>query len=235
MKISLMKSLVKLQFIITAAFTLILSGCDDDHQHSDKFWVGYGEIAIDGNSHTINLDEGKRLYIMETVVPPYRIVDKQCVVANYTILNTLPEGYNVRLNALSKVAVKVPLYKSRLSENEYEELGDNPLAVIKRPWFSLGKYITLAFETTYNNSHIHPELNLIIDEDRSTTDEIFVELKYKSPADFYSKKGSEIISFDALDLISGEKNEIRITVKWKDIHGGESSETLSITRDSEVF
>lgn len=230
-----MKSIIKLQFIFIAVFALLLGGCDNDNLHPDRFWVSYGEVVVDGDSYTINLDDGKLLYITETIVPLVQIVDEQCVVANYTILKTLPEGYNVRLNALSKVSVKIPLHKSLLSENQYGELGDNSLAVIKRPWFSLGKYITVAFETTYNSGNIHPELNLVVDENSSTADEIIVELKYKSAAGFYHKKGSEIISFKALDLIPSGKNEIKVTVKWKNARGEESSETLNITRDIELF
>lgn len=228
-----MKSIINLQFIIIAVFSLFLSGCaNDDNLRPDRFWVSYGEVIIDGDSCTINIDDGKLLYITESIVPLHQIIDKQCVVANYTILKILPEGYNVRLNALSDVPVKEPLHKSQLTESEYEECGDNFLALTRKPWFSLGKYITVAFETLYDSSRIHPELNLVIDEDNSTADEIFAELKYESASEFHFQRGSGIISFKAIDLIPSDKNGIKVIVKWKDICGEESSQTLDITRDT---
>lgn len=65
------------------------------------------------------------------------------VRVNFTIQAQSGSDLNVRLNAIEKVLSKEPVYSSKLTPEELEELGNDPIYV-ENAWFG-GKYLNIDF------------------------------------------------------------------------------------------
>lgn len=225
-----MKVLSKLSLVVIAVIALMSTSCNDKND-SFKYWVSYGEVQIGEDYYRIILDNGKILYVTETAVPPYSVQDGQRVVANYTILETMSDGYNVRLNAISEIRTKDVLYKSQLSEEQLAELGDDPVNIVGSAWFSAGKYLNVDFEVLYSSNDITHILNLVVDDENSTPDEKIVEFRHNALGDIPFHSGRGCVSFRVEDLIPEGKDEVNVVLKWRNYRGEERSENMVLKRD----
>ncbi len=224
-----MKLLSKLSMVVIAVMAFMVTSCNDKN-YSFKYWVSYGEVQIEEESYRIILDDGKILYVTETEVPLYNVQNGQRVIANYTILETLTDGYNVRLNAISDILTKDILYKSEMTEDQLAELGDDPINIIGSVWFSIGKYMNIDFEFFYSSSNIAHMLNLVVDDENSTPDKKIVEFKHNAFGDYPSFSGRGCVAFRVGDLIPADKDEVTVVLKWRNYQGVECSKDLVLKR-----
>ena len=225
-----MKIFPKYSAALMAILVLTMSSCTKDKYANHRYWVSWGDVRVEGESFSILLDDGKTLDIIESVVPLHEIIDGERVLANYIILESGTNNYDIRLNALGKISVKEPLYKSELSEQELEEIGSDPLMIPQQPWFGGDKYMNVLFEFRYAYLNITHKINLLIDDVNSTDSEIFAELRHDASGDNQALTGEARVSFLVDGLIPEGRNEIKVTIGWADYDGRLHSESIILRK-----
>ena len=195
---------------------LLLTACNKDR---DSYYIGvsYGNIVGNADSYHIVIDEGATLYVVENASSGMEVQDGQRVMANYTILDRVETVYNVRLNFLYNILTKSPVYLSQLTSEQIAELGNDPVNV--RAMNFGGKYLNANIEVLRKDPSLAHFINLVVDEQRSDDQTVYLTLRHNAYGDPTSLAASQRVSFDLSELVPEGKQQITVCVEWTDYQG----------------
>lgn len=174
-----------------------LTSCLDDNKyayfHPNESW---GTIVGTPENFKIETDNGNTLRVTENLDPSFPVEDSLRVVATFTPLEQTGENsFDIRVNAMKKLLTKMPVYLSELTPDEIDSLGTDPID-IENAWFGPGEYLNIEFIIFVNDPQKAHFLNLVVDEEKSTPEEVFVTLRHNAFKDETRQKGWGRVSFD---------------------------------------
>ncbi len=211
--------------LLIAVLSGVLVSCDKD-SHSDYFYVGddrfyvsYGVVVGTQEAYTIRTDVGNTLIVVENLCPSFAMEDSMRVRINYTIDRQTSEGFEIRLNAIEKILSKAPVYSTELTSDELADLGDDPIEVAEA-WFG-GNYLNINFLVFRYDPALAHFINLLVDEENSTEDDVVVILKHNAYDDPTTSLAFSRVSFDLSDLVPIGQESVKITLKWTDYNDSE--------------
>lgn len=105
---------------------------------------------------------------------------------------------------MKKLLTKMPVYLSELTPDEIDSLGTDPID-IENAWFGAGEYLNIEFIIFVNDPQKAHFLNLVVDEEKSTPEEVFVTLRHNAFKDETRQKGWGRVSFDIAGARSGRQ------------------------------
>lgn len=208
--------------LLFVGFSLVITSCKKEGS-SEGYVVTYSEVLGEQNAYNLRTDEGRMLYVVENRMPSFAVTNGQRVVANVTLLSPKDKGYEVRVNALSQLLTKKPVFPSLMTPEEVTALGTDPIA-IESSWFS-GKYLNINFNVYRQDVTVPHFINLVVDEQASTEERVVVRLTHNAEGDPQVYPSSSRVSFEITDLIPSGKKEITVQLKWKTYSGTEQSTT----------
>jgi hypothetical protein len=158
-----------------------LTSCLDDNKyayfHPNESW---GTIVGTPENFKIETDNGNTLRVTENLDPSFPVEDSLRVVATFTPLEQTGENsFDIRVNAMKKLLTKMPVYLSELTPDEIDSLGTDPID-IENAWFGAGEYLNIEFIIFVNDPQKAHFLNLVVDEEKSTPEEVFVTLRHNA-------------------------------------------------------
>ena len=223
-----MKRVSKLFALLIAALSVALVSCNKDGS-SDNFYVSYGVIVGTQDAYTIKTDGGNTLTVIENLVPSFPVVDGMRVRVNYTIEKQTANGFEVRLNAIEKILSKDPVYSTKLTPEELTALGNDPIDV-EDAWFG-GNYLNVNFFVFRFDPSLAHFINLLVDEQNSTADNVVVILKHNAYGDPATSLAFGRVSFDISGLVPAGQKSVKITLKWTNYNNVERSDSGIFTLD----
>ena len=197
-----------------------LTSCLDDNKyayfHPNESW---GTIVGTPENFKIEPDNGNTLRVTENLDPSFPVEDSLRVVATFTPLEQTGENsFDIRVNAMKKLLTKMPVYLSELTPDEIDSLGTDPID-IENAWFGAGEYLNIEFIIFVNDPQKAHFLNLVVDEEKSTPEEVFVTLRHNAFKDETRQKGWGRVSFDIAGLVPAGKDQIKVTLQWTGYSG----------------
>lgn len=205
-----------------ALFAMLLSvvgltSCLDDDKHE---WLHmkecWGTVIGTQDEFKIVTDLGNTLLVVENDNPSFQVKDSMRVVATFTELGQKGENvYEIRINGIRQLLTKTPLYSSQLNEQQVDSIGRDPIEAMYA-WFGEGKYLNIEFCVYFSDPQTAHMLNLVVDEERSTDERVYVKLTHKAFDDVMTYKGYGRVSFDIADLIPEGKDQIIVVLEWTD-------------------
>lgn len=201
---------------------LLFSSCKKDY---DSYYIGvsYGNVVGNTGAYTIKTDEGMTLYIVENGCPGTEVTDGERIMANYTILEQVEMGYNVRLNFLQNILTKNPVYLSQMTPAQQEELGNDPVNVLGMNFG--GKYLNVNLEILRKDPALAHSINLAVDEQRSDDKTVYLTLRHNAYGDAASVATSQRVSFDLSGLVPEGQRQITVYVDWTNYQGMERQDS----------
>ncbi len=195
---------------------LLFSSCKKEYE-SYHFGVSYGNIVGNAESYNILTDEGLTLYVVENNVSEAEVEDGQRVMANYTVLERVEQGYNVQLNFLYNILTKDPVFLSEMTSEEQNEIGNDPLNVLSMSFG--GKYLNVNMQLMRKDPELAHFVNLVVDEQRSDDQTVYLTLRHNAYGDATSIPVSQRVSFDLSKLVPEGQQQINVYVEWTNYQG----------------
>ena len=195
-----------------------LTSCLDDDKHE---WLhmkeSWGTVIGTQEEFKIVTDLGNTLLVVENNDPSFQIEDSMRVVVTFTELEQRGENvFDIRINAIRELLTKDPLYSSQLNEQQVDSVGNDPIEALYA-WFGNGQYLNIEFGIYFSDLQKSHMLNLVVDEEHSTDEQVYVQLKHNAFDDDVRKyEGYGRVSFDIADLIPEGKDQIIVVLEWKD-------------------
>jgi hypothetical protein len=229
-----------ISFITVLIAGLILVSCSKEGTDLDKYILSYGVIVGENPDYKIKLDNGLTLIIDVNRVPNFDVEDGQRVLADYTPLTTIPDGAQtfapitesrVILNYLYDILTKDYLIDSELDSEEKRDSIGHDYININDAWIG-SKFLNIHFELYMNNPHLKHMINLVYDDARSNSTDIFFNFKHNAKNDAPMFRAFGRVSFDIEDILedisTGES--VKIHLIWDGYDFGEQSHTITYTK-----
>lgn len=216
---------------MTAGAVLLLSSCkkESDGQY---FGVSYGNVVGSGDTYSIRTDGGEMLHIQENGCPDQEVKDGERVMASYSLLERVDAGYNIHLTALQNILTKTPVYLSQTPPSELEQIGNDPINVLSSQFG--GKYMNLKMELFRKDPALVHSINLVVDEERSNGEAVYLTLRHNAYGDPTSIGTFERISFDLSGVVPAGQKQIKVYLEWTDYLGVKRSDSGIFTRPAGV-
>lgn len=220
-----MSKISKFLVLLVVGAVALFSSCKMEGGYDiNNFVVTYGEIRGTDLNYTILTDKGNTLFVIDNNYPGFEVVDGQRVMVNYTILEEKLDGFGVRINGLSKLLCKNPVHTSSITEEALKDsIGVDPIDIVD-VWFSAGKYLNVNFEIYRRSTTLAHFINLVVDDQASTDEQVVVELRHNAYGDLPKVSTLGRVSFNIADLIPEGKDEIKVVLKWTDYYGQAQSD-----------
>lgn len=205
------------KFVLFALLSAVgLTSCLDDDKHE---WLHmkecWGTVIGTQNEFKIVTDLGNTLMVVENGDPSFQVEDSMRVVANFTELEQKGENvYDIRINAMRQLLTKDPLYSSQLNEQQVDSVGYDPIEMLYA-WFG-GPYLNIEFGAYFSDMQKAHMLNLVVDEERSTDERVYVTLTHNAFGDARMYRGYGRVSFNIADLLPEGKDQIVVVLGWTD-------------------
>lgn len=228
-------------YLITMIMIAIpmLQSCDDDGYSLDGFVFRMATIRVEsGNTYSLEIDNGQKLWVAATAIPWYKPIDGQRVWADFTLLSdAIPNteyAHAIKVNYLYNILTKT--VEDLTADNE-EEIGNDP-ANVRDIWIG-GNYLNVQFVINIPINELH-RVSLVkntLDEAPLIDEEGYVCLEYRfnEAEDIYSNLRLSYVSFNL-----GEYGPLRLTdnaikglkVKVKHSVDGEKEYVFNYTKDN---
>lgn len=227
-------------YLITMMLIAIpmLQSCDDDGYSLDGFVFRMATVRVEsGNTYSLEIDNGKKLWVATTAIPWYKPVDGQRVWADYTLLGDNPNAefdHAIRVNYLYNILTKTV---EELTADNEEAIGNDP-ADVRDVWIG-GNYLNVQFVIHIPVNELH-RVSLVdntldgaplIDEEGY----ICLEYRFNEADDLYANRRVSYVSFNLGEygpqrLID---NAIKgLKVKVKNSADGEKEYVFDYTKDN---
>lgn len=180
-----------------------IQSCDSDGYSLNDQVVRMATVrVVSGNLYSLEIDNGKKLWVAASDAYWYKPVDGQRVVANFTLLSDEYESYDhaIKVNFLWNVLTK---QVEELTEENEETYGDDEVR-IEDMWVG-GNYLNIQFRFFLPNHYKH-RVSLV----KNTTVEnpedgyIHLEYRYNNEDDETSLMRRSLVSFNLGDYAPGE-------------------------------
>ncbi len=211
-------------------------------------------------------DQGNIFNIVEQGCPG-KIDTMKRVYTVSDVIRKTAEGeeneYDIRLHYIIEPLDKPMVIKSEATEEELEEIGDDPIDLV-RGWFS-GGYINIIFQTEFKkDSKVKHFINLVVDDSKTEDGKLFLELRHnaygETNAGLSSSNrdiiiGSSLATFPISNIVPDDVDEVDVyisyswfediysnkveekTIKGRYVKGGfehTPTETTQLTRGIEI-
>lgn len=192
----IMKKIFLLALIL--GFLPILQSCNDES--SQDYILDIATVkTIESNQYYLKLDNSKSLRPGSTLVPGYTAVDGQRVLAGFTPLDDINDGYDyvVRINSIYNILTK-PI-EDLNSANE-QEFGNDPINIpLDGIWIG-SDYLNIEFYINVPISNIH-KISLVNNTDIPPANDgyLHLELRYNTYDDISNYVNKGIVSFNLAD------------------------------------
>ena len=193
-------------------FLFLVASCMKNDQVD--YYSALGTISITKDSTIISSDEGNRLLVSNPQSIGAAIVDKDRVIANFSLVNkTLPAGidYVVNVTSCDKILFKpvVELTTANKDSIGNDELGINSIQLVK-------DYLNLSF-TFYGNTQKH-YINLIRFPGTIRTDTVDLEIRHNNNNDNTLTYTIAFVSFDLKSLRNTVADSVILRIKAKEFN-----------------
>lgn len=195
----------------------VLQSCSDDDGYSLGHFVERLATVkvISGNTYYLEIDNGKTLWPAATNVGWYKPIDGQRVIANYTLLYDNFSGYDhaIRVNFLQNILTK---RIEDLTEDNEEEIGNDPVNITKNGIWIGGKYLNIDFLINLPQSQKHRVSlvrNTLVEE--SEDGYLHLEYRYNDFGDVTGYWRRSIVSFNIGELLTEESMATYKGIKFK--------------------
>lgn len=205
-----MKKITFYLLALLVVATPMLQSCDNDGYSLGNFSVTMSTVRTEGgDAYSLEMDNGKRLWVAASDIPWYKPIDGQRTIANITLLSGKYYEYDhmVKVNYLSDVLTKKV---EELTEENEEEFGNSPV-YIEDMWVG-GNYLNIrqVFPIPYKELHL---VSLVRNTTLEYPEDGYVHLEYRyneqEASEDYARRG--YISFNLGEF--GPAYFANITVK----------------------
>lgn len=196
-----------------------LSSCSDDDNSLDNYWVSLATAVDSDGRYYLQLDNGNKLWIASPPGPLPKLQYPR-VIANYTILSDSAQGYAhfIRLNAISSILTKSPIYINPSNQAQEDSIGNNPINVIS--CWTGGGYMNFSFQYEAGGFKSHM-LNLVSNNPSLGINQDTVKLQFRhnqmGDPQYYPVWG--YVSFDLKDYSQSTKDTIIFQIQSLDFSG----------------
>lgn len=227
------KSMKKSALFITFMAILGLSFTSCSKDDNESRYLSYTTV-YDAVAKTLMLDSDSSLLVAEEgseILGSVNWVDRKRLILDYTVLRTQVNGskstHYVKINNYYSVLTKAPRYKSLLTTEANDSIGTDPINLYG-VWFA-NDYMNINFGIYRNNPYITHYINLVIDDTKTTGDEIYAELRHNAYADFTYRFVQGNVSFDMQKLLTPPRANVKIYLTRKTYTSGVKTDTLTYT------
>jgi len=186
--------------------------------------IMYSTIAIgDVISGVFVSDEGCILNVVDQTCDGRLDTMKRALILCDVLEKTTGKdnSFNIRLKDIHNVLTKDALCSDKISDDS--AIGNDPIG-LSRGWVSNGYLNILAQFTYYKDSQTKHFLNLVLDKENSTEENLVFHLRHNGFGETFDKTpdeqlsrvtvGNAYVSFRISDLIPTGKDQIDFTVNW---------------------
>lgn len=220
-------------FIITLLAIVGFSFISCNKDDNESRYLSYTTVN-DAVAKTLILDSDSSMLVAEEgseVLGSGNWVDRKRLILDYTVLRSVVNGskttHYVRINNYYSVLTKAPRYKSLLSTAANDSIGSDPINLYG-VWFA-NNYMNINFGIYRNSPAITHYINLVIDDTKTTQDEIYAELRHNAYADFTYRFVQGNVSFDMMKLLTPPRANVKIYLTRKTYSSGVKTDTLTYT------
>lgn len=215
--------------LIVSLILCTFSACKEEER--DNRHLAYATI-INATDKALTTDvDGELLYVQENesgftdwTVGKRLIVDYS-IVTDRNVTST-PKSYNVKLNCVYTILTKNPVKKSFLNTTLRDDsIGHDPINV-RSVWFA-NSYLNIDFGIYRNDPGIRHFINLVKDDSKSTSDDVFVELRHNAYHDLQSIGSWGNVSFNISDFVMPPKSSVKIHLSRLTYTGEVKTDTLT--------
>ncbi|MDD2797496.1 MAG: NigD-like C-terminal domain-containing protein [Bacteroidales bacterium] len=217
-------------FSILLLAVFALSSCQKEDESSSRF-LAYATIS-DAANHVLMTDiDAERLYVEENSNIVGEWVDGRRVIVDYTVLRqhenaSILKSYYVKVNSTYSILTKNPVKKSFLSSPVREDsIGHDPIN-IHDVWFA-GNYMNINFALWRDDPGVTHFINLVIDDSKTTSDDVYAELRHNAFADAKLISAWGNVSFKVSDYLVSPKSSFKIHLSRQTYSGEFKTDTIT--------
>jgi len=205
------------KYFLPFIFAVLLCSCakDDTILYSDSVMAGVTDgLLLTDSGLTYHITE----YGCEEIPDTTKRVFALCDILR--VRQGEDDAYDVRLRDFARVLQKDPVMSGSV---DTETLGEDPVELVQA-WTS-GPYINTRLAlTVVQNSSVKHRINLLLDEERSSADTLFFELRHDASGEYYGASGIDssklktagsYASFPVKQLIPEGKESVVMQISWR--------------------
>lgn len=229
MKRSIVKQISLMAIVLVA---LVATSCNDDYEND--VYRSFATVVGDAKQFKLRTDEGYTLVITENAVPGFVVENNMRVIAQYKMLEeanhiSATKGYNVRLDMLWSVLSKKPVLASNvLSQAAQDSLGYDPINSM-RMWGVEG-FLNVEFDLRFDNSGLKHFINLVVDDEKSTDEEVFATFRHNAFNDAPIRSSVAVVSFNSDILLPADKDSVNVHVSYKNYQDEIKTKSIMLKR-----
>lgn len=200
-----------LLFSLITSIGLGFSSCNNSDDESR--YLSYTTVN-DATAKTLILDADSSILVAEQgseILGTSNWTDRKRLILDYTVLRSDESRKTryVKINNYYSVLTKNPIKLSTLNTQELRDsIGYDPVN-LQGAWFASG-YLNINFVLYRQSPTLKHMINLVVDDSKTTADEIFVELKHNAFRDFQSYPAQGNASFDLKDYLTTPKASVKV-------------------------
>lgn len=218
-------------FIILCIVLFSFSACKEDE--GEARFLAYATVTDGPNKVLISDGEVQRLFVVENASEMSNWTTGKRVIVDYTIIRehesaSMLKSYYVRLNSVYDVLTKTVVKKSFLNTTAREDsIGHDPIN-IRNYWFA-NDYLNIDFMLYRNNPGVKHFVNLVVDDSKSTADDVYLELRHNAYFDLQTISTWGNVSFKVADLVVPPKTSVKLHLSRFTYDGAVKTDTLNYT------
>jgi hypothetical protein len=202
------------QLTIYALSLLILSGCMNDEEDFDRYWIDIATVENPENSTKFFLrtDDNTLLWTETSVFSAYKPANGQRVIANYSLLSdkraTGLYDYDIQLNDVYEVLTKGIFAVTPATQ---DSIGSDSIYVEDKDIWIGSKYLNVEFlYQGYSKTHF---INLVSDTSKTYNDDkIHLEFRHNANNDLAVNNRWGIVSFDLSSLENNLADSVNLVI-----------------------
>lgn len=215
------------KIILSALVLVLLSACQYEENDYQNRTVALATVENPRQSTDFYLipDNGGRLKVGSSVIPYYRPVDGQRIIADYSITASTPQSsiysHVVRLNDVYEVLTKGIF---DITPSTQDSIGNDRVR-INDIWIS-GNFLNIEFEFMgYNRVHY---INLVKDAGKSYSDgKVHLEFRHNANDDYTDFVKSGIVSFNLNSLRKDNDNKVSLVIHTNEFYNSDNTYELT--------
>lgn len=202
------------QFTIYVLSLLVLSGCMNDNDDYDRYWIDIATVENpeDNSEFFFRLDDNTLMWTQESVFSTYKPANGQRIIANYSLLTdkraTGMYDYDVKLNDVYEVLTKGVF---PLTPATKDSIGNDSIMISDEDLWIGSKYLNVEFYYQgYSKTHF---INLVSDTSKTYTDnKIHLEFRHNANNDMAMQNRWGVVSFDLSSLENNLVDSVNLVI-----------------------
>ena len=223
---------MKRSFLVISMIVLVVVGfLSCNKEDNEERYLSYATIN-DATNKVLKTDYSSSiLYVEEGIENVPQWVAGKRLVIDYTILRahesaSMLKTYYVKINGVYDVLTKMPVKQSFLdSKARVDSIGHDPIN-LEDIWFTTN-YLNINFSLYRNNPSVKHFINLVVDDTKTTADDVFVELRHNAYFDLQSYYRLGNVSFDVSSFVVAPKTSVKIHLSRLTYSGEMKTDTMT--------